>query len=125
MRKTKLRHATTGVVLTVFLAVVLLGFLRASVLYRAEAHSHDHGPSGPALFEEKGCARCHYADRSEAKIGPGLKGLFDRQELPVSGRSVNEQNVRRQLEAPYRNMPSFAELSEEEKNKIIQYLSTL
>lgn len=125
MRKTKLRHATTGVVLTVFFAVVLLGVLRATALYRAEAHSHDPVHSGAALFEEKGCARCHYAERRETKGGPGLKGLFDRQELPVSGRSVNEQNVWRQLEDPYQNMPSFAGLSEEEKNQIIQYLQTL
>lgn len=125
MRKTDLKHATTGVVLAVFLTVVLLGILRASVLYTGEAHSHEHAHSGAALFIEKGCARCHYADRKETKIGPGLKGLFDRETLPVSGRPVNKQNVRRQLEDPYQNMPSFSELSDEEKEKMIQYLQSL
>lgn len=122
MRKTDLKHATTGVVITVVLAIALLGVLRARVIQSA-------GPSadkGAALFIEKGCAHCHYTDKKDTKIGPGFEGLFERDKLPVSGRPVSEENVRRQLEEPYKAMPSFAgRLTLDERDRLINYLKTL
>ncbi|MFW6115218.1 MAG: c-type cytochrome [Thermodesulfobacteriota bacterium] len=74
----------------------------------------------------KGCSNCHHADSGETKIGPGLKGLFKRDKLPVSERKATEENVRKQLEVPYRNMPSFAgRLTEEQVDQLIDYLRTL
>jgi len=122
MRKTDLKHATTVVVLTVVFAVVLLGLLRARALQPVEASAQ----KGAALFVEKGCGSCHYTDREDTKIGPGLKGLFKREELPLSRRPVTEDNVRRQLETPYENMPSFGDrLTKEEKDRLVAYLKTL
>ncbi|MBD3235250.1 MAG: c-type cytochrome [Candidatus Eisenbacteria bacterium] len=82
--------------------------------------------SGAELFVASGCARCHRTDRRETKIGPGLAGLFDRATLPVSGRAVTVENVRRQLDDPYGQMPDFGDrLSAEEKDRIVAYLETL
>ena len=80
---------------------------------------------GARLFSEKGCADCHYADRTETRIGPGLKELFKRDKLPMSGRAVTEDNVRKQLKTPFRAMPSFAGLPEEEVKALLVFLKTL
>ena len=122
MRRTSLKHATTGVVITVVFAVVFLGVLRARVIHSAGKPDQQ----GAALFADKGCAHCHYTDKKDTKIGPGLEGLFARERLPVSDRPVNEQNVRRQLETPYKEMPSFAgRLTEQETESLIAYLKSL
>lgn len=71
------------------------------------------------------CADCHSSDSEEAKIGPGLKGLRSRGTLPASGRPVTEETLRRQLEQPFKNMPSFAELTESEKQALVAYLMSL
>jgi mono/diheme cytochrome c family protein len=81
---------------------------------------------GAQLFESKGCTQCHYTKSAETRIGPGLQGLFGRDKLPVSGRRVTEKNVRRQLQTPYENMPSFADrLTKEQRDRLIEYLKTL
>jgi len=122
MRTTNLKQATTGVIITVLLALVLLSFLRTRLGHRADM-SHT---IGSALFTEKGCTMCHYTDREDTKIGPGLKGLFGRDKLPISRRSTNEDNVRKQLEEPYKNMPSLGDqLTAKEEDILIEYLKTL
>jgi mono/diheme cytochrome c family protein len=80
---------------------------------------------GARLFNENACADCHYADRTDAKIGPGLKNLFKRDKLPMSGWAVTEENVRKQLKTPFRAMPSFAPLPEEEVKALLAFLKTL
>jgi mono/diheme cytochrome c family protein len=80
---------------------------------------------GATLFNERGCADCHYADRTEAKIGPGLKGLFKRDKLPVSGRVVTEDTVRKQLKTPFRGMPAFEDLPEDKVKALLAFLKTL
>ncbi|MCF8063159.1 MAG: cytochrome c [Deltaproteobacteria bacterium] len=123
MRKTDLKRTTTGVVIVITCIVLLLGAFRA--LVRAPAGLAEK-EAGAALFQETGCTQCHYTDSRETRIGPGLEDLFERETLPASGRPVSEENVRRQLESPYENMPSFAdELDREQMNLIIDYLKTL
>lgn len=80
---------------------------------------------GARLFNKKACADCHYADRPDTKIGPGLKELFKRDKLPMSGRAVTEDNIRKQLKTPFRAMPSFAGLPEEEVKALVAFLKTL
>ena len=130
MRKTIL-HRTTIAVAVIFLGVaIILGIVRNNIAPH-EPHEHDHGQShtaelGAALFQEKGCSQCHFTDSRNSNIGPGLKGLFDRAKLPVSGRSVTEENVGNQLTDPYKDMPSFADrLSRKEIDRIISYLKTI
>ncbi|MGB7061688.1 MAG: cytochrome c [Candidatus Zixiibacteriota bacterium] len=82
-----------------------------------EADSEVSGPSsverGQGLFDKQ-CSFCHYADRTDSKLGPGLKGVLKGENLPASGRPATPENVTRQLLTPYQNMPSFSSLSEQE-----------
>jgi mono/diheme cytochrome c family protein len=79
---------------------------------------------GAALFHQN-CSACHYPDRRETKIGPGLKGILQGGRLPASGRPATVESVRDQLITPYKTMPSFAHLSEEEVAALIAFLKTL
>jgi len=79
---------------------------------------------GARIFQ-KDCADCHYADRREAKIGPGLYGLFKRQKLPTTARPVTEENVRKQITNPANVMPAFTDLSEEEMKTLLAYIKSL
>ena len=112
MRIRKLKMATAFITIVVISVAAGVGLLRVFA-------SPDESPTtklsaeGAVLFE-KNCAQCHYSDKVETKMGPGLKGLFKRDKLPVSGRDATDDNVRRQLKTPFKNMPSFARLSEPE-----------
>ncbi len=79
---------------------------------------------GASLFAEM-CASCHYPDREDARLGPGLKGLFTRPGLPFSGHPVTEENIWRQLFYPARSMPSFSKLTAQELADLMGYLKTL
>lgn len=79
---------------------------------------------GEALFDSK-CTFCHYADRTDSKLGPGLKDVLKGEKLPVSGRPAIPENVTQQLMGPYKNMPSFSSLSEQEIKDLVAYLQTL
>jgi cytochrome c2 len=79
---------------------------------------------GEALFENQ-CSFCHHADRTDSKLGPGLKGVLKAENLPASGRPATPENVTRQLLSPYQNMPSFSSLSEQEIKDLLAYLNTL
>lgn len=125
MRETTL-HRTTIVLAALFVVVaVVFGVLRNSV-DRPRTEQGRQALLGAELFRDKGCSDCHAAESARTKVGPGLKGLFDRDDLPASGRPVSEENVRRQLEDPFEDMPSFADsLTEQEQDRIVSYLKTL
>lgn len=78
---------------------------------------------GAALFDDK-CSFCHYIDKEETKIGPGLKNILKREKLPYSGRPANPDNIKQQLKTPISTMPSFASLSEQEIAHLLAYLAT-
>ena len=78
---------------------------------------------GQDAFES--CAPCHNSDSTEAKVGPGLKGLFKREKL-VNGKPVNEVNVKALITDGSGAMPPFGDaISAEDKDNIIAYLKTL
>jgi mono/diheme cytochrome c family protein len=79
---------------------------------------------GSALYEKK-CAFCHYADRTEGKLGPGLAGVLRGEALPSSGRPATAENVILQLEEPIGTMPSFRSLSAQEVADLVAYLETI
>ena len=45
--------------------------------------------------------------------------------LPVSGQAVNQESIRKQLVTPYKNMPEFKNLSEDEITALIAFLETI
>lgn len=79
---------------------------------------------GGVIFQER-CAGCHYADKTATKKGPGLKGLFKRDKLPVSGRPVTEANVRAQLAKPFNQMPPMVDVKGADLAALLDYLKSL
>ena len=85
---------------------------------------------GEVLFKHN-CAMCHNADSTQAKLGPGLKGLFKNKELPASHKPATDANVRDQIlkgspNAKPMPMPAFkGKLKPEEIDSLIKYLKTL
>lgn len=80
--------------------------------------------NGMALFNSQ-CASCHYADREESRNGPGLKNLLKRDALPASERPATVENILLQLKKPFRVMPAFPSLSEQESADLLAYLKIL
>jgi cytochrome c len=78
---------------------------------------------GKEVFEQ--CAVCHNADTGEKKVGPSLKGLFQRGKLK-NGKQVNDENVLGVINAGGGGMPPFADkLSQDEKDNLIAYLHSI
>lgn len=78
---------------------------------------------GKDVFQQ--CAVCHNADSTEKKMGPGLKGLFQRDKL-TNGKKVTEANVRAKIDDGGNGMPAYKDmLSDTEKDDLIAYLKTL
>ncbi len=78
-----------------------------------------------ATFFNTNCFSCHYTDREDKKIGPGLKGLFKKDKLPHSSSPVSVENIRQVLIRPILTMPSFARMTGQEVADLIAYLKTL
>lgn len=77
---------------------------------------------GMHLFQQN-CASCH-STGTDTKFGPGLKGLFSKSELP-NGRPVTVNNVEEWIQTGGGNMPSFLQLSKQQRADIVAYLQTL
>ncbi|MFO7986650.1 MAG: cytochrome c [Desulfatiglandaceae bacterium] len=136
MRKTTLHRTTGTVVAGLVIIVITLGVIRNTVVSHdgseGATHTHSHqlddsqAVLGKDLFQNQGCTQCHATGSTTTKIGPGLKGLFDRKSLPVSGRAVTEENVIKQLKSPYKGMPSFKDrLTAAQRDQIIAFLKTV
>ena len=78
---------------------------------------------GKEVFEQ--CGVCHLADSTDKKMGPGLKGLFQRDKL-TNGKKVTEANVKAVIDEGGNGMPAYKEmLTDEEKSDLLAYLKTL
>ncbi len=95
--------------------------LDIKVNLRTDAESISRGKE---LFNSK-CSFCHYPNSTQTVVGPGLKEILKRDKLPASKRPATPENIMRQLKEPYKDMPSFSYLSDEEIENIIAYLNTL
>ncbi len=80
--------------------------------------------SGRDLFAAN-CTICHFSDRKDTKVGPGLQGLFKNPKLPKSGRVTSEENVSLTIVNGGEKMPPFKHLKDQEIKAIINYLKSL
>ncbi|OGD20535.1 MAG: hypothetical protein A2W03_02125 [Candidatus Aminicenantes bacterium RBG_16_63_16] len=105
---------------------ILRSFAGAEPAQAADESSGLAGDSGAgAELYARQCGSCHYADSTEAKVGPGLKGVLARDKLPFSDKPATEENVRHQFLRPAGRMPAFAFLSKREIADLIAYLKIL
>jgi len=80
-------------------------------------------PAGKEIFEAQ-CVGCHNADSTEAKDGPGLKGIKDGK-LPSGARATHD-TILEILDKGRDLMPSFKELlTSQQKEDVIAYVLTL
>jgi mono/diheme cytochrome c family protein len=83
--------------------------------------------AGKKIFEQD-CSSCHYAHRTTRKVGPGLKGLFQKAKLP-NGDKMTTENVREWIDTGHRGMPAMPpfqnKLDKQQINNLIAYLKTL
>jgi predicted outer membrane repeat protein len=84
----------------------------------------DPAQQGRTLFINN-CANCHYTDSEDYKVGPGLKGLSQRESLPATGLPVNKENLRKRIVDGGEIMPAFNHLKEDEVTALIGFLLSL
>jgi hypothetical protein len=79
---------------------------------------------GRELYDSK-CSFCHNPYGTEKIVGPGHKGILKNPFLPASKKPSTPENIANQIRNPYRDMPSFSYLSNEQISDIIAFLNTL
>lgn len=79
---------------------------------------------GKELFETS-CSFCHNAYSTDTIVGPGMKSVLKNPTFPVSKKPATPENIVSQIRNPYRDMPSFAHLPQEDILNLIAYLNTL
>ena len=80
--------------------------------------------SGQGIYKNN-CAVCHFADKTDKRIGPGLKGLFKKDKM-FDDRPVNEENVRDLiLNGGGKMIPFKEKLDSKQVDDLMAYLKTL
>jgi len=80
---------------------------------------------GKELFEQK-CSICHFADSTNRKIGPGLKGISKRGTFTVNNKKVTDENLKTWIENGDSLMPPFKDVLDAQQIKdVIAYVKTL
>ena len=125
MKNDRFKSLIPGFVIAVLIAG-LLGVSSAAKEKKGKtAPADDPVAQGEALFK-KNCNMCHYPDKPDKKIGPGMQDLFKNKELPGTHRETAEGTVREQIEKGDKKMPAFEnKLSAEEIESVIAYRKTL
>jgi mono/diheme cytochrome c family protein len=71
------------------------------------------------------CGICHYHDKKETKVGPGLKGLFKKRLTPARKVPVTEENIRAQIQKGSEQMPPYGHIKGETLSALLFYLKSL
>jgi uncharacterized membrane protein len=110
------------------LVVSGIGFFGGELVYGTRSTAKvigDERIQQGATYFAQNCSMCHHSDRTDTLIGPGLKDLFQKEKLPISGKAVTAENIENQLKTPVDRMQAFAEITDEELGALIEYLKTL
>ena len=109
--------ATTAGILTV-VAIAYLTYLGAAAGSPNEIDMKvaPQYEAGKIVTAQSGCLACHKIGENGGDIGPNLTDIADK--LPKAA-------IRRTLDNPTAPMPSFADLDEEKKADMIDFLATL
>jgi mono/diheme cytochrome c family protein len=110
-------------------SVVMLWFLAGCDVQRrksdAELGLSPQQIAGRRIYDNY-CDRCHAPYSSRGRQGPGMKGVFQRQYLPMSGMPANDDRVTDIVRLGRNKMPGYAQaLSQQQINDLLAYLHTL
>jgi mono/diheme cytochrome c family protein len=112
--------------------MLLIGILAASMSCDVERRKSDaelglnpQQAAGRKVFDAE-CARCHEPYSTRGKKGPGLKGMFQRKYLPLSGLPANDERVSDIIRLGRNEMPGYSQkLDAQELQDLLAYLHTL
>ncbi len=113
----------------VFTAILVLVVSAGLAQKKGAAKDEKKGAAGDAaaggkIFKEK-CTICHYADKADKRIGPGMKGVFKREKM-WDDKPMNEANVREMILKGGGKMVGFEDqLDKKEIDNVVAYLKTL
>lgn len=72
------------------------------------------------------CDRCHEPYSTRGKKGPGLKGVFQKKYLPISGLPANDDRVTDIIRLGRKEMPGYSQtLSQQDLEDLLAYMQTL
>jgi len=121
-------HATFLVVLICLAALMVLTTLGCNVERRksdAELGLNTQQAAGRKIYDAE-CDRCHEPYSTTGKKGPGLKGVFQRKYLSLSGLPANDERVTDIIRLGRGEMPGYAQkLSSQDVQDLLAYLHTL
>jgi mono/diheme cytochrome c family protein len=91
----------------------------------AELGLNPQQAAGRKLYDNY-CDRCHRPYSTKGKKGPGLKGIFQHQYLPLSGLPANDDRVTDIIRNGRPDMPGYSQvLSAQDIQNLLAYLHTL
>jgi len=72
------------------------------------------------------CDRCHEPYSTRGKKGPGLKEVFRKKYLPISGLPANDERVSDIIRLGRKEMPGYSQtLSQQDLDDLLAYMHTL
>lgn len=81
--------------------------------------------AGRRVYDSE-CGRCHEPYSTRGKKGPGLKGVFQRKYLSLSGLPANDERVTDIIRLGRNEMPSYSQkLSAQDIQDLLAYMHTL
>lgn len=81
--------------------------------------------AGRKLYDSH-CDRCHEPYSTRGKKGPGLKGVFQRKYLSLSGLPANDERVTDIIRLGRNEMPAYSQtLNSQDIQDLLAYLHTL
>ena len=115
-----------------FCLMLLIGILAGALSCDVERRKSDaelglnpQQAAGRKVFDAE-CARCHEPYSTRGKKGPGLKGMFQRKYLPLSGLPANDDRVSDIIRLGRNEMPGYSQkLDAQQLQDLLAYLHTL
>ena len=124
-REIRLRNLKLIAVCFLFSIVVLTGCDVQRRKSDAELGLNPKQIAGRRIYDNY-CDRCHAPYSSRGRQGPSMKGVFQRQYLPMSGMPANDDRVTDIVRMGRNKMPAYAQvLSQQQINDLLAYLHTL
>lgn len=123
--------SSTAVVLLV-LSLTVLFTLAANTGCEVERRKSDaelglnpQQAAGRRIYDAE-CDRCHQPYSTRGRKGPGLKGVFRRKYLSLSGLPANDERVSDIIRMGRNEMPGYSQkLNSQEMQDLLAYLHTL
>ena len=111
--------------LIAILALLLLGCDVQRRKSDAELGLNPQQAAGRRIYDEY-CDRCHAPYSTRGRQGPGLKGVFKRQYLPMSGFPANDARVGEIIRIGRNKMEGYGNvLNQQQIQDLLAYMHTL